>query len=97
MTASHSLQRIKMPLPDNTLPMMSGQGPFGGVEIGGMFTVVKVRKDQRPGDYKDPGWYKHPAEAPWLMNGKAQCPRRPAAHRPAVSPCRPYASRTTCK
>jgi hypothetical protein len=22
---------------------------------------VKVRKDQKPGDYRDPGWYKHPA------------------------------------
>lgn len=52
---------MEMPLPDNTLPMMGGQGPFGGVEMGGMFTVVKVRKDQRPGDYQDPGWYKHPA------------------------------------
>ncbi|RJG05058.1 copper oxidase [Noviherbaspirillum cavernae] len=52
---------MEMPLPDNTLPMMGGQGPFGSVEMGGMFTVVKVRKDQKPGDYKDPGWYKHPA------------------------------------
>ncbi|MDQ9172164.1 copper oxidase [Oxalobacteraceae bacterium R-40] len=52
---------MEMPIPDNTLPMMTGQGPFGGVEMGGMFTVVKVRKDQKPGDYKDPGWYKHPA------------------------------------
>ncbi len=25
-----------------------------------MFTVVKVREDQAPGDYKDPGWYQHP-------------------------------------
>jgi FtsP/CotA-like multicopper oxidase with cupredoxin domain len=52
---------MKMPLPDNTLPMMSGQGPFGGVEMGGMFTVVKIRKEQKPGDYRDPGWYSHPA------------------------------------
>jgi hypothetical protein len=52
---------MEMPLPDNTLPMMGGQGPFGGVDMGGMFTIVKVRKDQKPGDYKDPGWYKHPA------------------------------------
>jgi len=50
-----------MPLPDNTLPMMTGQGPFGGVEMGGMFTVLKVRKEQKRGDYSDPGWYKHPA------------------------------------
>jgi hypothetical protein len=25
-----------------------------------MFTVFKVRKDQKPGDYKDPGHYKFP-------------------------------------
>jgi hypothetical protein len=49
-----------MPLPDNTLPMMGGDGPFGSVEMGGMFTVVKIRRGQRPGDYTDPGWYAHP-------------------------------------
>lgn len=51
---------MEMPLPDNTLPMMSGNGPYGPIEMGGMFTTVKIRKDQKPGDYKDPGWYKHP-------------------------------------
>jgi len=56
-----SMGDMEMPLPDNTLPMMSGQAPFGGIEMGGMFTVVKVRKDQQRGDYRDPGWYKHPA------------------------------------
>jgi len=49
-----------MPLPDNTLPMMTGQGQFGPIEMGGMFTVLKVRKDQKPGDYTDPGWYDFP-------------------------------------
>jgi hypothetical protein len=29
--------------------------------MGGMFTVVKVREGLARGDYKDPGWYKHPA------------------------------------
>jgi hypothetical protein len=28
--------------------------------MGGMFSIFKVRKDQAPGDYKDPGWYQHP-------------------------------------
>ncbi len=51
---------MQMPLPDNTLPMMTGDGPFGGVEMGGMFSILKVRKDQKPGDYSDPGWYRHP-------------------------------------
>ena len=51
---------MEMPLPDNTLPMMTGTGPFGPIEMGGMFSVVKVRDDVRPGDYKDPGAYSHP-------------------------------------
>ena len=51
---------MEMPLPDNTLPMMTGQGPFGPLEMGGMFTLVKVRADVKPGDYRDPGWYRHP-------------------------------------
>jgi len=52
---------MEMPLPDNTLPMMSGSGPFGSIEMGGMFTVVKVRDGLARNDYKDPGWYQHPA------------------------------------
>jgi hypothetical protein len=54
------MTEMEMPLPDNTAPMMAGQGPFGAVGMGGMFSVVKVRKDQKPGDYSDPGWYQHP-------------------------------------
>jgi hypothetical protein len=52
---------MQMPLPDNTLPMMTGQGPYGSIEMGGMFTTVKVRKGLARNDYKDPGWYGHPA------------------------------------
>ena len=54
------MTEMEMPLPDNTAPMMAGQGPFGAVGMGGMFSVVKVRKDQKRGDYSDPGWYPHP-------------------------------------
>ena len=50
-----------MPGPENTLPMMMGNGPFGNLEMGGMFTVVKVRDGLRAGDYSDPGWYRAPA------------------------------------
>lgn len=49
---------MKMPLPGNTLPMMSGDGPFGPVEMGGMFTVLKVREGIT--SYDDPGWYQYP-------------------------------------
>jgi len=49
-----------MPGPPNTLAMMAGKGPFGNIEMGGMFTTVKVRDDLAKGEYKDPGWYRHP-------------------------------------
>ena len=52
------MAEMPMPLPDNTLPMMSGQGPFGAIEMGGMFTTVKVRDGLAKGDYKDPGPFK---------------------------------------
>jgi hypothetical protein len=51
---------MEMPIPDNTLPMITGAGPFGPLEMGGMFTVVKVREGLARNDYKDPGWYRHP-------------------------------------
>ena len=44
--------------PTNTLPMMSNEGPFGGVGMGGMFTILKIRKGIKT--YDDPGWYDHP-------------------------------------
>ena len=58
--AEHS-EHIKMGLagPPNTLPMMTGEGPFGPIEMGGMFTVFKVRDALARGDYGDPGWYRH--------------------------------------
>jgi manganese oxidase len=49
---------MEMGRPKNTLPMMSGEGPFGPVEMGGMFTVLKVRAGIT--SYADPGWYEHP-------------------------------------
>jgi hypothetical protein len=57
----HDMATMEMPLPDNTLPMMTGTGPFGPVGMGGMFSVVKVRDDVQPGNFQDPGPYQHPA------------------------------------
>ncbi|GGI52828.1 multicopper oxidase family protein [Oxalicibacterium solurbis] len=62
-----------MQMPENTLPMMSGNGPFGPIEMGGMFTIVKIRPDQKPGDYSDPGWYRHPkGSVAYALNGKKE-------------------------
>ena len=49
------------PGPPNTLAMMVGQGQFGNIEMGGMFTLVKVRDGLARGDYADPGPYRFPA------------------------------------
>ena len=45
---------------ERRLPMMTGTGPFGALEMGGMFSVVKVREGLGRNDYRDPGWFKNP-------------------------------------
>jgi manganese oxidase len=75
---------MEMPLPDNTLPMMTGKGPFGAAEMGGMFTLLKVRRDQQPGDYRDPGWFRHPpGTVAHEFTGEAPMPSLKPAHAPA--------------
>ena len=73
----HDMTEMQMPLPDNTAQMMTGTGPFGSVGMGGMFSMVKVRKEQKPGDYSDPGWYKHPpGEVAYEWTGTLPDPAR---------------------
>jgi manganese oxidase len=52
--------QMQMPLPQNTLRMMTGTGPYGSIDMGGMFTLVKIRADLARNDYRDPGWYQAP-------------------------------------
>ncbi len=74
---------MEMPLPDNTLPMMTGKGPFGPAEMGGMFTVLKVRRDLKPGDYADPGWFQHPpGTVAYEYTGELPAPARQPAPTP---------------
>ena len=47
-----------MGVPPNSIPMLGGAGPFGPIDMGGMFTIVKVRDGITT--YEDPGWYRHP-------------------------------------
>jgi FtsP/CotA-like multicopper oxidase with cupredoxin domain len=57
-TGMGDMAAMNMGGPKNWVPMMAGQGPYGPVGMGGMFTVVKIR----PGitSYEDPGWYQPP-------------------------------------
>jgi hypothetical protein len=85
------MTEMEMPIPENTVPMMGGEGPFGSVEMGGMFSVVKVRKGQKPGDYSNPGWFKHPqGTVAYEFDGQLPDPPRSrsagAAAMPAPNP-----------
>ena len=55
-----AMGEMEMPLPDNTMPMMTGSGQFGPIEMGGMFTVMKIREGMARDDYSDPGPYTFP-------------------------------------
>jgi hypothetical protein len=57
-TGTGEMSAMKMALPQNSIPMVGAQGPFGLIDMGGMFTILKVR-DRLDGD-ADPGWYAHP-------------------------------------
>ncbi len=50
---------MDMGRPRNSLPMGAGEGPFGSIYMGGMFTVVKIREGLRSYD-EDPGFYEQP-------------------------------------
>ncbi|MBE2253371.1 MAG: copper oxidase [Myxococcus sp.] len=52
------MAEMQMTVPDNSIPMMGGAGPFGLIDMGGMFTVLKVRA--RPELEDGSGWYQHP-------------------------------------
>jgi manganese oxidase len=71
------MSEMEMPMPDNTLPMMTGFGPFGPLGMGGMFSVVMVREGLAPNDYKNPGWYENPpGTVAYEYKGDAGAPPR---------------------
>lgn len=80
---------MEMPMPDNTLPMMTGFGQFGPMEMGGMFSVVKVREGLAKDDYRDPGPYKNPqGTVAYAFNGDVgaapRAPDQPSTRAPAA-------------
>ena len=48
MTMGHTgmgeMGAMNMPVPKNSIPMRGGPGPFGHIDMGGMFTVLKVQQ-----------------------------------------------------
>lgn len=50
---------MTMQLPRNSISMVGAKGPFERIDMGGMFTIVKVRKQLTAANAQ--GWYDHPA------------------------------------
>jgi hypothetical protein len=86
--AGMAMGEMEMPMPDNTLAMMTGSGQFGPIEMGGMFTVMKIREGLARGDYKDPGPYKNPSGtvAYEIDAPQSEAPRQPGSKAPAKAP-----------
>jgi manganese oxidase len=51
-------EMMAMKMPSNSISMLGTDGPHGYIDMGGMFTILKVRA--KIGD-TDPGWYENPA------------------------------------
>lgn len=52
------VQSGHMTVPENSIPMVGGYGPFDYITMGGLLTILKVREGLA--SYEDPGWYEHP-------------------------------------
>jgi hypothetical protein len=58
-TGMGGMGEMPMPMPPNSLPMRGGSGPFSYIDMGGMFTILKVRDDPSTADPN--GWFQNPA------------------------------------
>jgi hypothetical protein len=54
-----SMAEMAMPYPSNSVPMLGGAGQFGAIDMGGMFTIVKVHPALPPPG-EEAGWYRMP-------------------------------------
>jgi FtsP/CotA-like multicopper oxidase with cupredoxin domain len=58
-TGMSGMTEMGMNIPDNSIPMVGGIGPYDEITMGGMFTILKVRENLSNYD-EDPGWYETP-------------------------------------
>jgi len=57
-TGMGGMGEMGMRVPRNSIPMVGMQGKYDYIDMGGMFTIVKVRENLT--SYDDPGWYETP-------------------------------------
>jgi hypothetical protein len=62
-----------MAIPRNSIPMRGGVGPYGPIDMGGMFTILKIRDDMSYD--RDPGWYSQPrGTSAWRVDSMSTKP-----------------------
>ena len=84
-----------MKVPANSIPMKGGRGPFGTIDMGGMFTILKVRENVA--DFsRDPGWYEHPAGTVAWKVEPGEVERVLGAGAPAAAPPATAPAAYTC-
>ena len=80
-TGMGAMAEHQMEVPRNSVPMRGGVGPFGPIDMGGMFTIIKVRDEFQEG--VDPGWYiGPPGTVAWKVPSMSVAP----APAPAAAP-----------
>jgi FtsP/CotA-like multicopper oxidase with cupredoxin domain len=57
-TGMGGMGEMGMKMPRNSLAMVGAPGKYDYIDMGGMFTIVKVRENLA--SYDDPGWYENP-------------------------------------
>jgi manganese oxidase len=80
-TGMGGMGEMDMPLPANSIPMRGTDGPFAHMDVGGMFTIIKVR--EQPTEADRVGWYAHapgtvasPADPERMKEDGIEPPRR---------------------
>jgi manganese oxidase len=53
-----NMGEMGMSVPRNSIPMVGAPGKHDYIDMGGMFTILKVRENLT--SYDDPGWYENP-------------------------------------
>jgi manganese oxidase len=78
-TGMGEMSEHQMDAPRNSIPMRGGAGPYGPIDMGGMFTIIKVREGLR--GYEDPGWYKPPrGTTAWPVPEMSVTPALPSSN-----------------
>ena len=57
-TGMGGMTEMGMSGPSGAISMLGGPGPHGYIDMGGMFTILKIRERLPTGG--DPGWYANP-------------------------------------